>query len=188
MKPDGPSGAGALRTRRLGGPSGADGGAQDRQAQADEDEGHGDGGVEQAAKAGQSSHVGHSFARCPARPSAARRPSGRCLDSKPSERCIDSFYNVRHAKTHSEIRTLPAVAQRKRGRTKSGPCRNRLGRLGTPDLRADGDRGGGQAEAEGDQHHRGQTVEKPFEMGETSERHDTHLSSWTLGGARAFSI
>ena len=40
---------------------------------------------------------------------------------------------------------------------------------------ADGDHGQGDGEAEAQDERGGQTVEKPFDPGETCESHDTHL-------------
>lgn len=43
-------------------------------------------------------------------------------------------------------------------------------------LGADGRGGGGDTQTESQEERRGDPVEEPFEVGKTSERHDTHLS------------
>ena len=55
-------------------------------------------------------------------------------------------------------------------------------------LRADGERGAREADAQGDQHDRHDAVEETFEAVETSERHDTHLPSWNPRGSEGLAI
>lgn len=43
-------------------------------------------------------------------------------------------------------------------------------------LGAEGRSGGGDTQAEDQEERGGDPVEEPFEVGKTSERHDTHLS------------
>lgn len=83
-----------------------------------------------------------------------------------------------------ELAKRPGPIPRNKKGAETGPLSTLTGRR---PLRADRDRGRRQADAERDQDQGDDAVENAFETGQTSERHDTHLSSWNPRGSEGFS-